>query len=79
MVINRLKDLFRGDQQRGHLPNGHFKVHLRELEQSAPRISHYFRLFSSTASTDLLKNRGMRTLDPRLVGVDPPRLAGPAC
>lgn len=34
MVIYRFEDLFGSNQQRGHLPDGHFKVHLGKLEQS---------------------------------------------
>lgn len=33
MVVYRLEHLFGGNQQGGHFPDGHFKVHLRELEQ----------------------------------------------
>ena len=34
MVIYRLEDLLGRNQQRRHFPDGHFKVHLRELEES---------------------------------------------
>lgn len=90
MIIYGLEDLLWRDQQGGHFPNGHFKVHLGELEESIHRkiISHvclnihtgHDQLLPPTRSCIrpyLLKKRGMRTLDPRL-GVDP-KLAGPAC
>lgn len=39
MIVDGLEDLLGGNQQRGHFPDGHFKVHLGELEQSASRQS----------------------------------------
>lgn len=33
MIIDGPKDLFRRDEQTGHLPNRHFEIHLGELEQ----------------------------------------------
>lgn len=90
MIVYGLEDLLRRNQQGGHFPNGHFKVHLGELEESIHRrfISHTYPYIPTGTETSpppargcigpyLLKKRGMRTLDPRL-GVDP-KLAGPAC
>lgn len=37
MVVYGLEDLLRRNQQGGHFPNRHFKVHLRELEESMHR------------------------------------------
>lgn len=34
MIVYGLEDLLRRNQQGGHFPNGHFKVHLGELEES---------------------------------------------
>lgn len=39
MVVDRLEHLLGCNQQRSHFPNGHLKVHLRELEQSNQSIS----------------------------------------
>lgn len=81
MVVYRFEDLLGRNQQGCHLPNGHLKVHLRELEESVPPIA-YQPLFPFTCLVSsgpyLLKKRGMRTLDPRVAGVEP-KLAEPAC
>lgn len=45
MVIYRFKDLLGCNQQRGHLPDCHLKVHLGELEK--PRRGSVYRLFAS--------------------------------
>lgn len=37
MIVYGLEDLLRRNQQGGHFPNGHFKVHLGELEESVQR------------------------------------------
>lgn len=37
VIVYGLEDLLRRNQQGGHFPNGHFKVHLRELEESMHR------------------------------------------
>ena len=34
MVVNGPKHFLRGYQQRRHLPNGHFEIHLRKFEES---------------------------------------------
>jgi hypothetical protein len=81
MVVYRFEDLLGRNQQRCHLPNSHLKVHLRELEESVPPIAYQPLLpFTSLISSGpyLLKKRGIRTLDPRVAGVEP-KLAEPAC
>lgn len=40
MVVYRFEDLLGRNQQGCHLPNGHLKVHLRELEESVPPIAY---------------------------------------
>jgi hypothetical protein len=77
MVVYGLEDLLWSNQQRCHLPDGHLKVHLGELEEPVDLVSRAPLPGKRGTETYLLKKRGMRTLDPRL-GVDP-KLAGPAC
>lgn len=79
MIVDRLEDLLGGNQQRGHFPDGHFKVHLGELEQSASRqsVSSVRVLIPVYSPTHLLKKRGMRMLAPR-AGVEP-KGDGPPC
>jgi hypothetical protein len=40
MVVYRAKDLLRSYDQAHHLPDGHLKVHLRELEQALEETRH---------------------------------------
>jgi len=40
MVVYGLEDLLGSNQQRRHLPDGHFKVHLGELEEPEDLVSH---------------------------------------
>ena len=39
MIIDRLEDFLRRDEEMGHFPYGHFKIHLGELEQPVRHIS----------------------------------------
>lgn len=85
MVVDRLEHLLRRNQQRGHLPDGHLKVHLWEFKQpnqSASLPVSPYTLFTSPIPSPLyphlLKKRGIRILDPPLAGVDP-NVDGPAC
>lgn len=67
MVINRLEDLLGRYQEVCHLPHGHLKVHLRELEEPVPNVSQTSGNGDNVCwdETDLLKKRGMRMSDGR--------------
>lgn len=34
MIVDGAEDLFGAEEETGHFPDGHFEIHLRELEES---------------------------------------------
>lgn len=80
MVVHGFKHFFGSNQQRGHFPNGHLKIHLRKFKESVQRqprahieTSEQPRCIGARpgqmikqVSTNRLKKRGILMLAPRL-------------